>query len=96
MSSRSAIFASLCAVLGACSTNIDLGGSPVGPDGQGPDGHPPNCPGFAAPNTSAMCKARAGPLQPNGCFSGYYCRVSTADCQPETVACGGTDGGHDG
>jgi len=40
-----------------------------------------------------MCKARAGALQPNGCFGGYYCRLSNTDCQPEAVACGVTDGG---
>ena len=93
MSSRSALFASLCAVLGACSTNIDLGGSAGAPDGHTSDGQPPSCPGFAGPNTSAMCKARAGALQPNGCFGGYYCRLSNTDCQPEAVACGVTDGG---
>jgi hypothetical protein len=54
----------------------------------------PSCPGYAAPNVPAMCKAcTAGQkgcpatLQPNGCYGGYYCELSDIDCQPMTHAC---------
>jgi hypothetical protein len=96
MPPRRALLASACAVLIACGTNVDLGGSGAGTDGGAshPDGAPADCPGYAAPNTSAKCKASdEKPLQPNGCYGGYYCRVVDRDCQCPSVACGGSEAG---
>jgi hypothetical protein len=93
MAPRRALLGLACAVVLACGTNVDLGGTGL-LDGETADG--PNCPGFAAPNTPAMCNARMGSLQPNGCFGGYYCRLKDTDCQPEKVACGVADAGRGG
>ncbi len=87
---------SACALLIACGTSVDLGGS-AGPDGGTSDGPFATCPGYAAPDVPSKCRACTGAkcqLQPNGCYGSYYCRVSNYDCQPARVACRLDDGGH--
>jgi hypothetical protein len=98
MTPRRALLGSACAFLVACGTNVDLGGNPPA-DGGGSknDGAHPTCAGYAAPDVSAMCKASSTmKLQANGCYNGYYCKVSDEDCQPQSVACGTGNAGHDG
>jgi hypothetical protein len=101
MPARHALFALAFACVGswACGTPVDLGGSADASPSPDVDAAPPvTCPGFAAPTTSAKCKACApgskgcpAMLQPNGCYGGYYCELSHRDCQSMNDAC---DGGH--
>jgi hypothetical protein len=88
MAPRLVLLASACAALLACSTDVDLGGRPSGAEGGVSVDGAPNCPGFAAPETPARCMAGTYELAPNGCYGGYYCRLSTRDCQPPSMACG--------
>jgi hypothetical protein len=49
-----------------------------------------SCPGYAVPSTPAACNACASGSQtcdPNGCFNGYYCRLSDAKCIKKPVSC---------
>jgi hypothetical protein len=49
-----------------------------------------SCTGYASPSTSAACNACGSGSQtcdPNGCFNGYYCRLSDAKCMKKPAAC---------
>jgi len=49
-----------------------------------------SCSGYATPSTPAACNACGSGGQacdPNGCFNGYYCRLSDAKCMKKPAAC---------
>jgi hypothetical protein len=102
---RLGFLASACILVMGCGTNVDLGGStPPGRDSGPPkaDSAASSCPGAAAPDASAKCNAcedshSCPALQPNGCYGGYYCKLSRLDCEPLSEACdagAALDGGH--
>jgi len=86
---RNACIALVAAALLGCGTNIDLGG--VVADAAPPhDGSTSTCPGSAPPDAAAKCvacEAGAAGCQANGCYGGYYCKLSRLDCQPMNEAC---------
>lgn len=48
------------------------------------------CPGYALPSETAACKAclsSSPTCQPNGCFNGYYCNLSSDKCAPKPSGC---------
>ena len=48
------------------------------------------CTGYATPSTPAACNACGSGSQtcdPNGCFNGYYCRLSDAKCIKKPASC---------
>jgi cellulose 1,4-beta-cellobiosidase len=46
------------------------------------------CSDYAAPSTPAGCHASATkPLDPNGCYGGYYCTLATLKCGPKPAVC---------
>lgn len=46
------------------------------------------CAGYATPTESASCNACGSkPCQPNGCYGGYYCTLSTSKCTPKPSSC---------
>jgi hypothetical protein len=103
MARRHAVLALALLAFPACSTGVDLGGSPNDGAALHEDvradtsetGPPPSCPGYAAPDATAKCNAcKAGSagcpstLQANGCYGGYYCELSHLDCKKPSDACG--------
>lgn len=49
-----------------------------------------SCSGHAVPSTPAPCNACGSGSQtcdPNGCFNGYYCRLSDAKCVKKPASC---------
>jgi hypothetical protein len=77
----------------ACGTNVDLGGSADATADTAtsrPDAMSPTCPGYAPPDAAAKCFAcNAGSkgCQANGCYNGYYCKLSPLDCRSMKDAC---------
>lgn len=48
------------------------------------------CPGYALPSETAACKAcqsSSPTCQPNGCFNGYYCNLSSDKCAAKPSGC---------
>jgi hypothetical protein len=55
-----------------------------------------NCSGYAAPNTPASCSScssSSSSCQPNGCYGGWYCDLSTKSCHEAPSGCSGSGGG---
>jgi hypothetical protein len=55
------------------------GGAPLGP-----------CAGYAAPGAASSCTActpGSGGCQLNGCFNGYYCQLSSHQCESPPAGC---------
>jgi hypothetical protein len=71
------------------SSSITLVASSV--DGSKP--LPTSCPGYAPPSdTSGKCNAGVNANQPNGCYGGYYCDLSTNYCVAPPSSCGSGGG----
>ncbi|MFO0670038.1 MAG: hypothetical protein U0235_10490 [Polyangiaceae bacterium] len=55
------------------------------------DAGPAPCPGYALPNDTAACHACGSTstqtCQPNGCYGGYYCDLSTSKCSKKPAGC---------
>lgn len=55
------------------------------------DAGPAACPGYALPNDTASCHACGSTstqtCQPNGCYGGYYCDLSTSKCGKKPAGC---------
>jgi hypothetical protein len=47
------------------------------------------CPGYALPHETGTCHActTSPTCQPNGCFNGYYCELSSQKCRPKPSGC---------
>jgi hypothetical protein len=82
----------------ACGGNVDLGGTntidasilDATQIDSMQDASILECDGLASPNTDSTCRAcehDAGDCQANGCFSGYYCRISARDCEAPPTSC---------
>ena len=48
-----------------------------------------SCPGYAPPDTASTCNACAGESDctANGCYNGYYCKLSTSKCVAPPSGC---------
>jgi hypothetical protein len=86
-----------------CVPNDNACGGSTSP-GSGPGSSTPscvpsdtgNCAGYAAPNTSASChscSSSSSSCQPNGCYGGWYCDLSTKSCHEAPAGCSGSGGG---
>lgn len=65
----------------------DAGSPPLPPDAQGGLSQ---CPGYAAPSEQAVCSCSPATITPcsaNGCYNGYYCRLSDQTCEPKPAGC---------
>jgi hypothetical protein len=52
-------------------------------------GSAPACPGYAPPTTSANCDCDPAKdaCTANGCYGGYYCKLSTLSCEKKPSTC---------
>jgi hypothetical protein len=79
----------LAALLSACGSSIDLGGTAPANDADG-GADAASCPNLAPPATTAPCDGcskGSKSCQANGCFNGYLCNVSERDCKVPGTKC---------
>jgi hypothetical protein len=64
-------------------------GHDAGHSGQdaGEDSGAGPCPGYAPPGTPAGCTCSNASCDVNGCFNGYYCRLSDDKCKAKPAGC---------
>jgi hypothetical protein len=54
-----------------------------------------NCQGYAAPTTPSTCNScssSSSTCQPNGCYGGWYCDLTTSKCHAEPAGCSASAG----
>jgi hypothetical protein len=76
---------------GIAATTPDAGPPSPTPDAApvASEGGLSQCPGYAAPSDQASCNCNpaTSPCSANGCYNGYYCRLSDQTCQPKPAGC---------
>ncbi len=73
-----------------CGADVSLGGSASDAGRSSETGSTDACGPLAPPDASADCRAcnkGAADCQPNGCYGGYACNLTTHDCRNPLQSC---------
>jgi hypothetical protein len=75
-------------VSGACKASSSSSSSSSSGASTSSSGGGGSCKDYAPPSTPAGCNASSTkPLDPNGCYGGYYCTLATLKCVPKPAVC---------